>query len=489
MDILAELIASMNKEDARFYKLYAGRTRAGDNRKDMQLFELLREKGENGYDDDELFAALYGGAADKNSYYRMKNHLFEEVSKSIFIQHFKKDDEMLCYYLISQARYYFMANRYKLARYYLRKAEKQAVACNNLYLLDIVYSKFTKLAQAELSEDPAKYVQKRKEIGHQLNKLRQIDSLLAEVTYRLKTTQNYLAHDTTFIAALERMVKELSEDESVVGDPSLRLKLYEAVSKVLLQKRDYALLEEYVAGIYKQFSDEELFTRSTHNIKLQMLAYLANACFKNGNYSASLAWAEELKENLLSHGGLHREKFLFYYYNALVINYSVLDIDKAISTLEEMEGDKTIKKDQYAQLFIHLNLCILWHDKESYRNAIKHLNKLYTLESYKVLDKAFQLKIAVVEGMIRCGLNDPDYLEATIKKIHKGYSSLLDKKEFLREKQLLGFMLQLYVKEGKIPPAERRSFLKKDAAIQGETELINYNKWLEKRSSDPFLGM
>ena len=50
MNILFKIINSLNKEESRFYKLFAGRTSIGNVRKDILLFDFIKQNGED-YDE------------------------------------------------------------------------------------------------------------------------------------------------------------------------------------------------------------------------------------------------------------------------------------------------------------------------------------------------------------------------------------------------------------------------------------------------------
>ena len=68
MNILFEIINSLNKEESRFYKLYAGRTNSGDTRKDLILFDFIKQTGEE-YDEKLISEELYQD--NKNSFYQL----------------------------------------------------------------------------------------------------------------------------------------------------------------------------------------------------------------------------------------------------------------------------------------------------------------------------------------------------------------------------------------------------------------------------------
>ena len=71
MNLLQEVILSLNKEECRFFKLYAGRINVKDERKDLLLFDFIKKS--DSIDEDRVAAKLYG--ENKNAFYRLKNRL------------------------------------------------------------------------------------------------------------------------------------------------------------------------------------------------------------------------------------------------------------------------------------------------------------------------------------------------------------------------------------------------------------------------------
>ena len=135
-------------------------------------------------------------------------------------------------------------------------------------------------------------------------------------------------------------------------------------------------------------------------------------------------------------GFLH-DKFLFYYYNSLVINYSRLDKDKAIEILEQAKTESIIKQSNYNYFFVYSNLALMYFDKGRFKPAIKHLSRIMLHEGYLDFARSFQIKIMAAELIIRYEIGDFDYLEKLIKQVKKDYQELLAKSEFEREVLLL----------------------------------------------------
>ena len=57
MNALLEVIHSLNKEESRFFKLYAGRTNSRGERKDLKLFNAFKRSATP--DEDKIAAKLY----------------------------------------------------------------------------------------------------------------------------------------------------------------------------------------------------------------------------------------------------------------------------------------------------------------------------------------------------------------------------------------------------------------------------------------------
>ena len=88
---------------------------------------------------------------------------------------------------------------------------------------------------------------------------------------------------------------------------------------------------------------DKLFNKVNHEQKLMMLTYLTNSLYKNGKMKESLLIAEELKKSMNEFDSMLKNKFLFYYYNALVINYYKLDQKKALEVLNKAKKNSIIQ--------------------------------------------------------------------------------------------------------------------------------------------------
>ncbi len=481
MKTLNSLVDSMNKEEVRHLKLYLNRTSSKGARKDEMLFNYIRKAQEN-YDEERIQQKLYK-AEDKNAFYRLKNRLTEDISKSLTLQYFHHSEGNTVLYNVALSRHFQQKRQYRLAFHYLNKAEKKANGILGYELLDLIYSDFIKLSHESLSVNPEEYIEKRKKNRSHLNQLQEIDDILAALIYRIKTSQNFSEKNYQIIDLLQKTVDDFSNTPNIEQSPVLRLKIYQSVSRILLQQHDYKSLEEYLLKTLTEFTKESLFDKTNHDTKLQMLTYLANTLNKNNKQEESLKYTAMLKESMTEFGGFLHDKYLLYYYNALVLNYKDIDKNKAIEILHEARENAIIRKTPLNMVIIYLQLALQYFDIKSFKQANKNIVRLKIDDGYKSLDKAFQLKINISELIIRYEMEDSDYVEYLIPQVRKEFKELLLDSNYERQKTILE-VIERIIYVDRLEKDEQ--LMAKVNYIIGtmtfeeaaDIDLINYNEWL-----------
>ena len=484
MDILNSIVAGMSKEQVRYFKVYLSRSHDRDDRLDIQLFDYMRKTGEE-YDEEKIFKKLYH-SEDKNSFYRLRNRLLQDLNKSTLIQHYDDDETGYTLHLLALEKFYFSRNNTRVANYFLKKAEAEARKTENFELLDIIYGDFIRLSHELLSINPEEYIQKRKENQEQIRQLRAIEDILAVVSYKMKLTQNFASDENPIIPLLQQTVENYSQDKELIRSAKLRFRIYHAVTQILLQKRDYKALEEYLLTVFKEFNEEKLFVRTNHDTKLQMLVYLVNSLFKNNKLKESLHYSELLHLAMEEYQRLYYDKYLFFYYNSLVINYSRLDRNRAIEILEEMKGNEKIRSNPFYEMFVYLNLAVSWFDKKDFHLSIRNLNKLYLLDGYAKADRSLQFKIAIAELMIRYELKDFDVLENKIRQVKKDFKEFFNKQVNSREILMVTVIGKLIEsdslkQEKNLMTKVKQLIFTSEEEDSGDSEILNYKTWLKEK--------
>ncbi|MCA6362034.1 MAG: hypothetical protein IM638_03290 [Bacteroidetes bacterium] len=483
MQVLQQIIGSMNKEEVRHLKLYMSRTNASDDRKDIELFDYIRHNHEN-YEESRIQQKLYKGK-DKNALYRLKNRLLDDVGRSLALQYLDENEFGQVVHLLTLARLFVGRTQPAVALHYLQRAERKALALDSLELLDLVYGEYIRFSQETPEQNPAEYIRRRRQNREQLNKLQEIDDILAEVVYNVRISQGFSKQNYRMIDTLRKKATAFSRSKAGRTSTQLRFKVYHSLSRVLLQKNDFVSLEKYLQQTVEEFTTAKLYNRNNHDTKLQQLTYLANAQYKNKKYDESLATAAQLQTAMKEYGGLLHDKFLMYYYNILVINYSVKDRDKAIAILNEAKESAVIKKLPFYLVFIYFNLSVLHFDKADYKTALRHLTRLKMEQGYPTLDEQLRMKIEVAELIIRFELEDFDFLERRMAQIRKDFASLMNTRSGKRQQELMNIITAMMKLQGSVrrdKPLQRSIQKFIDAAKRSpEEDVINYTIWLQSR--------
>lgn len=481
---LYDIISVLSKEENRNIKLFLNRTNASDNRKDVALFDYVRKNKES-YNEDLIISKLYTDSSDKNSFYRLKNRLVNDINKSLIQLHFDKNSYNIVINLFTLSRVFAQKEKLDISYKYLIEAEKKAIKGEFFDLLDLIYSDLIKLSQESVAYNPIKYIEKRKANHKILHALQEIDDMLAALMYRIKVSQNYSKTNLQFTELFQKTIDEYINNEELQKSSKLQFKIYHSLSRILLQRRDYKSLEDYLKLTYNEFLKKQLFNKTNHDSKLQMLTYLVNALFKNNKVDESLKVTEELYSAMLEHDKLLYNKYLFYYYNSQVINYQVTDKEKAIEVLQEAKTKPEIQSLSFYTVFVYLNLAVLYFDINTFKTARTNLAKLKMSESFTQMDEAFRLKVNIFELMVFYEMNDIDLFDYQLNFIQKEFKRLLQDEMYVREKIFIEIVSDMEHLNKSELTQKVKLFKELSDSKEGisDNDIIDYNEWLNKKGA------
>ena len=482
MNALFELIKAMNTYECRHFKLIANRTNQASDRKDIILFDYFRKQNDK-CDEKKIAKKLYGD--NINAFYRLKNRLLTNLKNSITLNHMSQDDELIIYRQLFIAKLMNSRGCTDLSIDLLIESEKKAIEKNYPDLLKLIYNEMIKLSYRNRDIDVESLLKKRKKNRAETNRIQEIDDVLAAL-YRLKKSQNYNSKNDETLLILEQTIKEFVQDEQLMQNVKMKIKVYQSISSVLLQKHDFLTLEKYLEKTFVDFKESNVFDKKNHNIKLQMLTYQINCLCKNNKHKASLEKAKQLKLEMEKFDRLHYDKYLFYYYNGLAINYNKLDKEKAIETLLKAKKEQVIVDSDYNYFFVCSNLALQYFDTKKFKLAIKILSRIILHQSFLKFEDSLQIKIISAEFIIRYEIGDFDYLEKRIKQTRKQYKEVLSTNNFKREYLLFEIIQKLIytqsIKADKVLMKKITTLLSKATVEQAEDEdIINYNRWLNNK--------
>jgi tetratricopeptide (TPR) repeat protein len=481
MNILYEVLESFTKEELRHFKMFSERINDDKQRKDLMLLAYMRRSGKN-YSDDFISRKLYGTEGNP-AFYRLKNRLTENLCDFLTLHHLWKSDLNELNRYLSLYNIFLHKNLYQLASLHLKKAEKKATEVEHFEMLDMIYSNFVKLSNELITVNPESYIQKRKENAEKLNKIREADQALAALTYRLKLTQNVAGRKDAAITNLNNTINEFTTNPALRKSKSFQTRAYQAVSQILLQQHNYPALESFLKETLQKFKSEKWFDKENHETKLQMYTYTINSLFKNGKFHESLEYASQLGKEITAFNNLLYDKYLFFYYNSLVINYSSIDRKKALQTLEKFELEIKGKRNSYYDQFLYLNKAILLHQLGKPAEAIRNIVRLYVNDNFNKADDSIKLKIFMAELIMQFDAGDSDTYFTRSTTFKSQFSMLLKGKDFVREKQLVLLLDQMMKTQYFKKDAKLR--IKAKAFIDGrapetaqDSEIVGYSNWM-----------
>lgn len=422
MDVLHQLITNLTKEEIRFLKLFLARTNENTERKDLQLFDYIRKTGKD-YEEAPIVKKLYGDTG-KNAFYRLKNRLQNDIHSSIFLQYHDKNVTTYVYYLIATAIIYYERGQYKIAHNLLSKSELKATNSKDYELLDYIYSMMIKYSLNIEEINPEYYYNLRKKNAEHLNKLKHIDEILAVISYKLKRVKSFSPEQNPIFSTLKKILDEISADVQLKNSPQLKFQIYETVSKILLQKKDYNTFEVYFLTTYLQFNENGLFNENNHFTKLQMLVDFANVLYNNKKYDRSLGYAEKLKEAMQEYRRKGWFDYNFAYFDLQIKNKMAVNINESIVFLEQLKTNPDFIKIPNYEQFLSVNLLKIWFWKKDFHKALSNLYKMYMYESFVKSGNKFRINAFLTEIIIKLEINDFEHLQNCINLINEELGSL-----------------------------------------------------------------
>ena len=470
-NVLNSIIQSLSKQEIRFFKLFIKRT---DNkkRKDVDLFDFMKKKG----GDLKIKDALKKLETNTNNYHQIKNRLYHELNNSMVWQHIWKDNQSKSFSYVLLARVYKNKGELELAFHYLNYAEKEAIDSELYEILSIAYTEIIQLSHELISIDVDKYIALKKENILILSEIDNVDLLLAKVMYDIKTKQNFGKADLSLYTIVKSKYIKIAKDKKLVNSARFRMRLFKMYSRLLLQERDYKLLENFLIESYNEFEEDNLFSRSNHNEKLTLLTYLTNCLCKNKKHKESIKYAELLLISMKEYDSFLYDKYLFFYYNILVSNYAKTDKDKALDYLNKASKNEVIKKLPSYTSFIYLNKALVYFHEDNFSQAQKNISRLILQEDFLLLDKAFQLKILIADIIIRFKNGQHDII-AKIKDIRRNHKQLLLDEEYVRDREMIN-IISKKINDGDVADDKKRILSFMSDYDSEDLDIISYNIWL-----------
>jgi hypothetical protein len=480
MDILQDLIKSLEKEELKSYKLYTKRTHNFDSRKDIELFESIKRQTEES--DKYHYKAIYQGDKPDTKYYRLKNKITDDIGIVLSnLNHKKPEIDVL--HLIGLAKIFNAKQKQNLALHYLKLAERRAIEKEEYALLEAIYEQMVRMSIQHTEESPASIIEKRNENNQRLKLLQDLENNLAVLSHEVKSTQN-LTTKKEITVWLNHTLKNTIKLSYVKNSVQLRIKIFQNLSRLMLLLKDYTSLEAYLKSCLLEFENDTLFSKQTHEVKLQLLVYLCNASYMLNKHTQSVEYASILHKATLEHDKILYDQYIFYYYNILVNNYSKTNALKAIATLEEAQKETQIRDNPNQYFYVLNNLAILNFDLKKHKQASKFFSQMYVSQNFKSFDKSFIVKLHLFELINRIELNDYEQCDKQVNQLYKQIDDVKEKESIKIDMAMLDLINHfLHEHDNRWRPLKTaiQVFVKKFSDPKDGTGLIDYSNWIQSK--------
>jgi tetratricopeptide (TPR) repeat protein len=405
MDTLEALIENMQKEELRFFDLYAGRMEQSEERKDIRLLKMIRKKGKQ--QQAQMRQQLGYSESGDTAWYRLRNRLLDDLISSLHMQHIDHTEGARIMKNICVARTLSGRSAYSLAFEILRKAEKIAEKAEEYQLLDIIFDEYIKLAQKSLIGDPTPFIHKRHQNRALLEQMNRADEILASLNYRLGKDQRFGSESASGLSLLEQVLSDNKNNPILHQSVSFKIKTYKLMSRLLLRRKEFEDLESYLLNTYHTFKKEGIFSKNRHDLKLEMLTWIINTLYSNGKYKAALQMAENLHQAMREHQSTFYEQYILFYCNTLVINYAGMGaFEDAILIIEQLLNNKKQNLSEQHTLMIQINLMYLYYQTQNYRKALRILHRSTLLDAYRTAPDILKIKLLIAELILTYSSGD-----------------------------------------------------------------------------------
>jgi len=482
---LTKLINDLKPEEIRGFRLQESRYNFKKQDKKLTLlFDAIKKENCDEYD-DKLILKLFPDN-NKNAYYRLKNLLIGRIEDSLVYLHRDKNEEFGVYKYLHLHQIFFHKSAYEEASTYLEKAEKSALKLEDYDLLVLICRKYIRLSEF-LEISPEEYIERQSNYQSLATSTNETEYLIAMLNFRLKRT-NFSGKDNEVLDVLEQVSNTLKINKLTTNSARTKLLVNRCVRDILLQKKEFPALAEYMISSYAEFKKEQIFGKNNHEESIIQLSWIINSLLKIKNFKDAPKYIDELHRQLLMYNSLYFDKYIWLYYQSRVIEYTFSNKrEQAIMLLEKLEKKDTIRHNSGLAFYISINLTTLYYGIGKLDKSLKHLSNILTNPTFNSMSADWKLNIQLLELIIRTDNNDIEYAISKTNEIKRKYRESLRQEQYQIEKRFVKIISTILKKPDALKDEktlkEARQFIADTPDYEpGSTnELIDYSIWLEAK--------
>jgi len=475
-----DLVKKLSKEELRNFKLYLRRVYA--NNENNRLTKLANAYRLIKYKDDKEILEQVFPEINKNAFYKLKNKLKQEVSKSLLVLYYGRDDINTILNQLLLARISITKSDFNSAHKILADATKKANEIEVYDILICIYNELIQLSQHNTSINVNEILKAKFNI---LNKYREIDMIndkLAKFTYQLRQINRH-NNDVSILQQLKIIEIEIEQNVHLKNSTTLKLQLQVVVHNILLQQQDYEAIVNYLKTKINDFTKTNIFNKGNFKHKITMQVWVINALLSLSKFELAIEEASRLEKDLLQDKKLYYSTFFWTIVQSKTIAYYYLnEPQKAIQLLEETVTNLKNDDNSLYKYPVQFNLAVVYFSTQNYKKGHTYLNYINDKETELNNNKDFLINSKVLDVLFYYELNDLEFGIYKLNQLKEKHKYLLNKPDLELVKQFISILKNFLVKPyiSKIMYQKCLDFINKYPST-GTKRGINYAFWLEAK--------
>lgn len=449
MNEIFSLIQLLNDQEINgFIKELEKRNKRKQNTSLSLLKALLLKK------EDEIKAEI-----GSNAYYvtinRLKENLINYVSSKIYEQESSIENGIIKLLLL--ARKLLLSQKYQLGFKLLEQSKKQAMAIENLALLNEIYHTF--IQHAHLPKAP--------ELDLLIRQYENNLSLFLQSEKRnmanAKVKKAFLqAEQKESKVSLEEVFKEYQKEMGSIthiGNYKDLLQLAQIADLQGTYTRNYAMVNTFFVSQTERLEGSIKDNEQQHQYHIELLYLIANIYLRKTEFKKSILYLKKMEAQMQRFQKKHYIQFESSYTTLLALNYNFSGEPSKAAELIQNYLSKALEglNDQLNPMLV---LSMINFQQKDYKAALKQLSKLNESDKYyeKSIGKEWLLNKKYMEILLHIELDNLDYVDSKIQSLIRTHGNYLKAQKHLQAVPFLK-LVKHYIR--KPQEVKRKEFIKK----------------------------
>ncbi len=441
MDSLEEIIDTFGIEDRTEFRRFLKRTKSNDNRKDLQLFQLISDESVTS---KEYHYKLYQ-PPNQAAYLACRKRLSRSINKFIALKLIDSDSSNVSEVLnwVNMARYLFSNQKSELALKYLKKAERSALkndlfeVLNTIYVYQIQY-----LPQPEQSQR-IKIVRKWEKNKKALELNEKSEIALSIIHQKIVESNNQGTH-SNILELITGTLNNLNLSTDFLINPRFIYNLTHANRKLMLSKKDFYNLEPFIINQYSLIQKQNGFAAKYNYYQLGFLYMIAHTLYRNKKFDKAYEYVLQLEEELKKASKTQiaelKPKLVLLKSNLFIFKK---DLHSSLQLLQQEFTQLSLNSADKLKFISAIGIVQFLQGKP--KQSLASLNTMNHSNNWcaKIMGREWLLKRLLMEVILYSELEEFELVDSRIRNIRRSFRDLLAVEPYNRAKPFLSIIKQI----------------------------------------------